>query len=45
MIYLAGQITVSLVAAALLGGMVGWTLRGDMVRRKSQPIEISDQAQ
>lgn len=32
MFYLAGQITLSLVAAALLGAMVGWTLRGDVIQ-------------
>ncbi len=32
MVYLAGQITLSLVTAALLGAMVGWTLRGDVVK-------------
>ncbi len=33
MLYLAGQITLSLFAAALLGAMVGWTLRDDVAKR------------
>ncbi len=34
MLYLAGQISASLLAAALLGAFVGWTLRGDL----AQPV-------
>ncbi|MEM1092383.1 MAG: hypothetical protein AAF552_01050 [Pseudomonadota bacterium] len=32
MLYLAGQISASLLAAALLGAFVGWTLRGDLTQ-------------
>ena len=36
MLYLAGQISASLLAAALLGAFVGWTLRGDLTRAARQ---------
>ena len=43
MLYLAGQISASLLAAALLGAFVGWTLRGDLSQPLAQKSERSDQ--
>ncbi|MEM9532556.1 MAG: hypothetical protein AAGA23_16690 [Pseudomonadota bacterium] len=39
MMYLAGQIVLSLLAAGLLGGIAGWMLRGDLERREPIPVE------
>lgn len=36
MLYLAGQISASLLTAALLGAFVGWTLRGDLAQPARQ---------
>ena len=43
MLYLAGQISASLLAAALLGGFNGWTLRGDLTQPLAQKSTHSDQ--